>query len=59
VRYYKGHIALSEARDVPVLLQVRNARAVCFDQLCELLSLQILPELPRSLRWRLARLEKA
>ena len=59
MRYYKGHIALSEARDVPVLLQVRNARAVCFDQLCELLSLEILPELPRSLRWRLARLEKA
>lgn len=58
MRYYKGHIALSEARDVPVLLQVRNARAVNFDQLCELLSLGILPELPRSLRWRLARLEK-
>ena len=59
MRYYKGHIALSEARDLPVLLQVRNARAICFDQLCELLSLEILPELPRSLRWRLARLEKA
>ena len=59
MRYYKGHIALSEARDVPVLLQMRNARAVCFDQLCDLLSLGILPELPRSLRWRLARLEKA
>jgi hypothetical protein len=59
VRYYKGHIALSDARDVPILLHVRNARAICFDQLCDLLSLEIITERPRSLRWRLARLEKA
>ena len=59
MRYYKGHFALSETRDVPVLLHVRNARAICFDQLCALLSLDLLPERPRSLRWRLARLEKA
>jgi hypothetical protein len=39
MRYYKGHIALSDARDVPVLLHIRNARAICFDQLCALLSL--------------------
>jgi hypothetical protein len=59
MRYYKGHIALSDARDVPVLLHIRNARAICFDQLCALISLEILTEVPRSLRWRLARLEKA
>jgi hypothetical protein len=59
VRYYKGHIALSDARDVPLLLHVRNARAICFDQLYHLLSLEIVTELPRSLRWRVARLEKA
>jgi hypothetical protein len=47
------------ARDVPILLHVRNARAICFDQLCDLLSLEIITERPRSLRWRLARLEKA
>ena len=29
MRYYKGHIALSDARDVPILLHVRNARAIC------------------------------
>ena len=58
MRYYKGHIALSDARDVPVLLHVRNARAICLDQLCDLLSLEIV-ERPRSLRWRLTRLEKA
>ena len=59
MRYYKGHIALSDARDVPVLLHIRNARAICFDQLHALLSFGILTEVPRSLRWRLARLEKA
>lgn len=59
MRFYKGHIALSETRDVPVLLHVRNARAICFDQLCDLLSLEVGTEKPRSLRWRLARLEKA
>ena len=55
MRYYKGHIALSDARDVPILLHVRNARAICLDQLCDLLSLEIVTERPRSLRWRLAR----
>jgi hypothetical protein len=58
VRYYKGHIALSDVRDVPILLHLRNARAICFDQLCDLLSVEIITERPRSLRWRLARLEK-
>jgi len=58
LRYYKGHIALSDACDVPILLHLRNARAICFDQLCDLLSLEIITERPRSLRWRLARLEE-
>jgi len=59
MRYYKGHIALSDGRDVPVLLHIRNARAICFDQLSALLSHEILTEASRSLRWRLALLEKA
>jgi hypothetical protein len=59
VRYYKGYIALSDACDVPVLLHVRNARAICFDQLLELISLEMVAALSRSLRWRVARLEKA
>jgi hypothetical protein len=58
VRYYKGYIALSETCDVPVLLHVRNARALCFDQLRELLSHEMLAVIARSLRWRVARLEK-
>jgi hypothetical protein len=59
MRYYKGHIAVSETRDVPILLHVRNARAICFDQLCDLISHEIPTERSRSLRWRLARLERA
>ena len=59
MRYYKGYIALSDACDVPVLLHVRNARAICFDQLLELISLEMVAALSRSLRWRVARLEKA
>ena len=59
MRYYKGYIALSEACDVPVLLHVRNARAICFDQLFELISLEMEAPLVRSLRWRVARLVKA
>ena len=58
MRYYKGYIALSETCDVPVLLHVRNARALCFDQLSELLSHDMLAVIVRSLRWRVARLEK-
>lgn len=56
MRYPKGHIALSDEADVPVLLHVRNARAVYFDQLHDLLMLDFLPLPIRSLRWRLARL---
>ena len=58
MRYYKGYIALSETCDVPVLLHVRNARALCFDQLRELLSHEMLAVIVRSLSWRVARLEK-
>jgi hypothetical protein len=59
MRYYKGYIAISDTSDVPVLLQVRNARAICFDQLQELISLESAGTLSRTLRWRLARMEKA
>jgi hypothetical protein len=58
MRYYKGYIALSETCDVPVLQLVRNCRAVCFDQLRDLLAHEMLVALVRSLRWRVTRLEK-
>ena len=59
MRYYKGYIALSDACDVPMMLHIRNARAVYFEQLCELLSLDGMAAASRSIRWRAARIEKA
>lgn len=58
MRYYKGYMALSETCDVPILQLVRNCRAICFDQLRDLLAHEMLVALVRSLRWRVTRLEK-
>jgi hypothetical protein len=58
MRYYKGYMALSETCDVPILQLVRNCRAVCFDQLRDLLAHEMLVAVVRSLRWRVTRLEK-
>jgi hypothetical protein len=59
VRYYKGYIALSDASDVPVLLHIRDARAIYFEQLRELISLDAAGIAVGSLHWRVARIEKA
>lgn len=59
MRYRKGHIAISEDRDVPLLLHVRNARAITQDQLWHLLSIDNVEESPRSMQWRITRLERA
>lgn len=58
MRYYKGYIALSETCDIPILRLVRNCRAICFDQLRDLLVHEMLVALVRSLRWRVTRLER-
>jgi len=59
MRYRKGHVAISEDRDVPVLLHVRNARAITLDQLWELLAIERVEESRRSAQWRISRLEKS
>ena len=59
MRYYKGYVALSDAYDVPILLHIRNARAIYFEQLKELILLDGAGSAIGSLRWRVARLEKA
>ena len=59
MRYYKGYIALSETCDVPVLLHVRNARAHLFRSTPRsVVARNARRDRPRSLRWRVARLEK-
>jgi len=59
MRYRKGHIAISEDRDVPTLLHVRNARAITLEQLWQLLAHDKIEESRRSAQWRIARLEKS
>ena len=59
MRYSRGYIALSDASDVPVLLHIRNARAICFDQLRDLILFDCAGVAVNSLRWRIARMEKA
>lgn len=57
MRYRKGYIALSDERDVPLLLTIRNARAITYDQVCALAVTDGLEASRRSVHWRLSRLE--
>lgn len=57
MRYRKGYIALSDERDVPVLLLIRNARAITFDQICAVATMEGGESSRRSVYWRLSRLE--
>jgi hypothetical protein len=59
VRYYKGYVALSDTCDVPILIHIRNARAIFFEQLRDLILLDGPGMAITSLRWRVARMEKA
>lgn len=58
MRYFRGYLNISDDRDVPVLLLVRNARAVSFRQLRDLLMLEGVETSRRSIDWRVARLQK-
>jgi hypothetical protein len=53
---FKGFIEISDQRDVPVLLHLRNARAASFNQICDLLLLDGIERVRRSVHWRLSRL---
>ncbi len=57
MRYRKGYVALSDERDVPVLVLIRNARAITFDQICALATMEGGESSRRSVCWRLKRLE--
>jgi hypothetical protein len=58
VRYFKGHIDISDERDVPVLLLVRNARAISVRQLRTILLLEGTETVRRGIDWRVSRLQK-
>ena len=58
MRYRKGYIALSDDRDLPLLVTIRNARAITYDQICALAYFKGQETSRRSVHWRLTRLEK-
>jgi len=58
MRYRKGYIALSDDRDLPLLVTIRNARAITYDQICKIACIDGLEKTRRSVYWRLSRLER-
>jgi len=59
MRYRKGCIAISDEHDLPILLNIRNARAITLNQLHRLLLVEKSGVLRRSVQWRVTRLEQA
>lgn len=57
MRYFKGFIDISSERDLPVLIHIRNARAISFRQLRLLLLLEGIEKTRRSADWRVTRLQ--
>ena len=56
MRYRKGSIAINDARDIPLLLLIRDSRAITLQQLYEELFLRHLETSNNSAYWRLRRL---
>jgi len=59
MRYWKGTIDISDARDVPVLKLIRDARAISLSQLTEELILIHSEVSSKSAYWRINRLQKS
>ncbi|WP_158790031.1 replication-relaxation family protein [Granulicella sp. L60] len=59
MRYRKGCIAISDEQDLPVLLHIRNARALTLNQLYRLLVAEKSATVRRSVQWRVTRLEQS
>jgi hypothetical protein len=59
LRYRKGHISVSDTKDVPLLLTIRNARAITYDQICSLAHIDGIAANKRIAHWRLSRLEQS
>jgi Replication-relaxation len=56
MRYRKGMISVSDSRDIPLLLLIRNSRAISISQLITELMLDEIETNARSIHWRLNRL---
>ena len=58
MRYRTGSISLSDSTDVPLLLSIRNARALTFNQVSAIACMDGIAKNRRVLHWRLSRLER-
>ena len=56
MRYRKGMISVSDSRDIPLLLLIRDSRAIAISQLIAELMLDEIETNSRSIHWRLNRL---
>jgi hypothetical protein len=56
MRYAKGTVSVSEKRDIPLLLHVRNSKFITHQQLYELMQLNGVEHSRESFNWRLKRL---
>lgn len=59
MRYAKGTFSISESRDIPLLVQVRNSRFITHRQLFELMQLAGIEYSRDSFNWRASRLVSA
>lgn len=59
MRYAAGTLTVSDTRDIPVLLHIRNAKFISHDQLWKLMHLQNYEHSRASFNWRMRRLIKA
>lgn len=57
MRYRKGHISINDERDIPMLLLIRDSRAITLKQLYEEVSLRRYETSTNSSYWRLRRLQ--
>src|SRR5258708_18983281 len=56
MRYRRGHISLADTNDIPLLLTIRNARAITYDQICSLARIDGIAGSKRIVHWRLSTL---
>jgi hypothetical protein len=59
MRYRRGHVSLSDEKDIPLLITIRNARAITYDQICAIAIQDDLAGSRRVVHWRVSRLEQA
>lgn len=59
MRYAKGTFSISESRDIPLLVQIRNSRFISHRQLFEFMQLAGIEYSRESFNWRVHRLKSA